>query len=301
MSGVGKDSKQIQLEAPAKINLILRVLRKRDDGYHELETWMQKVSLCDRVLLEIKKSPGIRLRCSGVDKIPVEADNIAWRAAELFFSKSRNSAGYGVSIFLDKYIPVSAGLGGGSSDAGTVLKGLNKYFDQEFDEEELIGFGRSLGADVPFFVTDFDGVIATGIGEKMLAVPSAPNCTIILVNPGINVSTSWVFEKFALTRIDKNSKLTGSRKLAPENLNFAAMENDLEAVTVKHFPVITGIKNDLTAMGASGVLMSGSGPTVFGIFNIAYENHKNEIQGVVTSLRQKYGEKVFVVKPKDGV
>lgn len=290
----------LHLEAPAKINLILRVLNKRHDGYHELETWMQKVSLCDRISLRVTTSSGIQLSCPDPE-IPVGEKNLAWRAADLFFSRSRKGAGYGVSIFLQKKIPVSAGLGGGSSDAGTVLKGLNKYFDHEFEVEQLVEMGKSLGADVPFFVTDLGGVIATGLGEKMLAVPVVENCTIVLVNPGFFVATGWVFEKFALTRIDKKFRLTGSHKLGPDKLTFDAMENDLEKVTIKHFPVIAEIKNELKKLGAEKTLMSGSGPTVFGIFSESLEKRKRKIESAVKRLRQKFGEKVFVVDPRNGV
>jgi 4-diphosphocytidyl-2-C-methyl-D-erythritol kinase len=297
---INTNSDDLHLEAPAKVNFILRVLSRREDGYHELETWMQKVSLCDMITLRVNADPGIQLICSQPE-IPRGDKNLAWRAADLFFSRSRKGAGLGVSIFLDKKIPVSAGLGGGSSDAGTVLKGLNSYFANEFEAEELIEMGRFLGADVPFFVTDMNGVLATGIGEKMLAVPSVCNCTIILVNPGFFVATGWVFEKFALTRADKNSKLTGSRKLGPAELSFAAMENDLETVTAVRYPVISEIKNELKNLGADKALMSGSGPTVFGIFPESFENQKRKIESVVVQLRQKFGEKVFVVDPRNGV
>lgn len=300
MNRISKDKHELSLQAPAKINLILRVLNRRNDGYHELETWMQKISLCDSIYLKIENSQGIKLTCSDAD-IPVDERNLVWRAAEMFFARSKNALGSGVSIELEKRIPVSAGLGGGSSDAGTVLKGLNSYFGNEFDVQELIAMGKTLGADVPFFVTDMEGVLATGIGERMLAVPSIRNCTIILVNPGFFVSTSWVFEKFALTRIDKNSKLTGSHKLIPSDLNLADMENDLERVTISRYPVISEIKDELKMVGAEGVLMSGSGPTVFGVFLQSCENQKRKVNSAVERLRHKFGDKVFVVEPRDGV
>ncbi len=300
MNRISTDKHGLSLKAPAKINLILRVLKRRDDGYHELETWMQKVNLCDNIHLKILNNPGIQLACSDVE-IPTDEKNLAWRAAELFFSKSKKALGFGVKIVLEKKIPVSAGLGGGSSDAGTVLKGLNECFGHEFVLSELISMGKVLGADVPFFVTDMEGVLATGIGEKMLPVSPLRNCTIILVNPGFFVSTSWVFEKFALTRIDKNSKLTGSHKLSPSDLDLADMENDLERVTINRYPVIAEIKDELKMIGADRVLMSGSGPTVFGLFHQSHENQKINFERAVEKLQHKFGKKVFTVVPRDGV
>lgn len=299
MTGFDLKQYDLYLEAPAKINLVLRVLQRREDGYHELVTWMQKVSLCDRIGLTILDNCDIQLRCSD-RQIPVDHNNLVYRAVDLFFCRSKKAKGCGASVFLEKRIPVSAGLGGGSSDAGTVLKGLNTYFGNEFNSEELVSMGRLLGADVPFFTTDMAAVLATGIGEKMLQVSSLQDCTIILVNPGFFVSTSWVFKKFALTRADKNFKLTGSRMIDTGALDLDLMENDLEAVTMSHHPIIHKIKTELKDLGADKVLMSGSGPTVFGIFRDP-KKKRTEIQGAIDVLRQKFGERVFEVEPRDGV
>ncbi len=285
--------KILHIQAPAKINLILRVLAKRDDGYHELETWMQKISLYDTIAIEIHDVPGITLTCQS-SEVPIDETNLVWRAADTFLKRSKNARNKGVSIDLHKNIPVSAGLGGGSSDAGTLLKGLNDYFAKEFSSADLIDMGKSLGADVPFFVVEDRSVLATGIGEKMLPVEPLDNCTFILVNPGISVSTASIFEKFALTRIDKNSTLTGFRNIHPEDLTLSALENDLEKVTIDIFPVIEEVKEKLISAGADAVLMSGSGPTVFGVFAGAPAHSNGSIKNTVTDLRQKYGDKVYI-------
>ncbi len=254
---------------------------------------MQKISLFDEISLEIMDNPGISLNCSD-SSLPEDDSNLVWRAAALFFSKSLNARGKGATIQLCKNIPVSAGLGGGSSDAGTLLKGLNAHFDNEFTVDELIHMGMSLGADVPFFVTDWESVFATGIGEKMKPVPPLRHFTVVLVNPGVSVSTSAIFAKYALTIADKNSRLTGSRKLRTENLGIADLENDLEVVTMEQFSEIAAIKNKLRDLGAESVLMSGSGPTVFGLFRNIPENDRHAIEGIARKLREDFGEKVYI-------
>lgn len=285
--------KLLRLQAPAKINLILRVLYKRDDGYHELETWMQKIGLYDTITAEILESETIELRCDQTE-VPGGETNLVHQAAAEFFKRSKRAKNKGISLHLEKKIPVSAGLGGGSSDAGTLLKGLNEYFGNEFSQSELIDIGKSLGADVPFFVIDEKSVLATGIGEKMLPVEPLANCTFILVNPGIGVSTAEIFEKLALTRPEKNSTLTGFRKIQPEDLSLSALENDLERVTIELFPVIYEIKKKLEVAGAEAVLMSGSGPTVFGVFTGAYARNIAVLEQTVVQLRQLYGDKVYM-------
>jgi 4-diphosphocytidyl-2-C-methyl-D-erythritol kinase len=285
-SEYNNNQKVLSLLAPAKINLILRVHSQRDDGYHELETWMQKIGLYDRITAKIQDSPGIALTCHSPD-VPANETNLIWRAADTFFKKSKNAQNKGVAIDLQKNIPVSAGLGGGSSDAGTLLKGLNDYFGKEFSPAALIEMGKALGADVPFFVVSDKSVLATGIGEKMLPAEPLAKCTFILVNPGIGVSTASIFEKFALTRADKNSTLTGFRKIHPEDLTLSALENDLEKVTIDLFPVIEEVKETLKSAGADAVLMSGSGPTVFGVFAGSPEHSTDSINNTVTNLRQR--------------
>ncbi len=284
----------LRLDAPAKVNISLKILAKRQDGYHELETWMQKLALYDRITLTINKGEGIQLSCTKSD-LPADQTNLAWRAAAVFFSESRFGTRYGVDITLEKNIPVAAGLGGGSSDAGTVLKGLNNLFDNEFSEAVLLDYGKRLGADVPFFVTDYDAAQATGIGDKMVACPSLVGHTFLLVNPGFTVSTRWAYENFALTRKTKNSTLAGFQKSDSGILSLGRITNDLEQVTLRRYPELGGIKTKLLDAGAVAALMSGSGPTVFGIFPDQKGSAEN-IQDVAHKLQQEYGNGVFVVK-----
>ncbi len=293
-------SKILHLRAPAKINFTLRVLSQRPDGYHELETWMQKLDLYDELSLQLRKGGGIELHCDD-EEIPAGTENLAWKAAAAFFDTTLFGKEYGLVIHLKKKIPAAAGLGGGSSDAGTVLKGLNALFGSEFSLDELVGMARSLGADVPFFVTDYDAVIATGIGEKMVPVPSVKDASFLLVNAGFAVSTQWVFEKYALTRTNKNSRLTGSHKLDPDLLALTDIINDLEQITISRYPEIDKVKEQLTAAGAEKVLMSGSGPTVFGVFPDTQKNQQNRIVGAAEKMRLEYGKKVFVVRASNGV
>lgn len=286
----------VLIEAPAKINLILRVIGRRDDGYHELETWMQKVSLHDRIKLSITKTGKITFFCSGL-QVDNSINNLVYRAAVLFLRTSARAHGIGMNIELEKNIPISAGLGGGSSDAGSLFKTLNSLFGNEFSLSEMIEIGTTLGADVPFFLSDSRSVLATGVGEKLTDVTPLKDYVFLLVNPGIPVSTAEIFKKFALTRVHKNSTLTGSLVLDINNLGITDMQNDLEEVTLREYPVIDQIKTVLHGAGADGVLMSGSGPTVFGVFQ------KNTIKkygllstDALNSLRRKFGEHVYIVQ-----
>jgi 4-diphosphocytidyl-2-C-methyl-D-erythritol kinase len=285
----------LHLLAPAKINLILRVISRREDGYHELETWMTKVDLYDSIFVRLEDKHGIRLRCAG-SAVPLDESNLLWRAAALFLENSSRAAGKGMSLYLEKNIPVAAGLGGGSSDAGTLLRGLNVLWGNEFDDNTLIEFCQSLGADVPFFTIEAKSVLATGIGERMIPVAAPANCLYLLVNPGIAVSTAEIFAKFALTRKEKNSTLTGSQKLDSDGLRLEDLENDLEDVTIKLFPIIADVKNHLQRLDADFVLMSGSGPTVFGVYTNISENRKRMVTQAAIELRRRFGDKVYITE-----
>ncbi len=253
------------LRAPAKINLTLRVLGQRPDGYHDLVTRMQKLELCDRLELQLTERPGIVCRCDDPDLQSV-GDNLAARAAEYFLQAAGSTECCGVEIDLFKRIPVAAGLGGGSSDAGAVLRALNGLLLEPFSERELIELGCSLGADVPFFVHRAAAVEATGIGEVLVETASLQGFSVLLVNPGFAVSTKTVFENYALTTKGKKSKVRGSRINERTAFSPAHLVNDLERVAVERWPVIGRIKAELLRAGGAGALMSGSGPTVFGLF-----------------------------------
>lgn len=282
------------LRAPAKVNMSLRIRGRRPDGYHDLDTVMQKLDLCDLVTLTVTDESGIILRCPDSD-LPEDRSNIVFRAAEAFLAACECEKA-GVEITLEKNIPVAAGLGGGSSDAGTVLVGMNRLLGAGFSTAELIALARPLGADVPFFVTDFGAVRAKGIGDQMSAVPSLKGCTFVLVNPGFPVSTRWVYEKYALTMADKDSKLCDSQKKIG-HVPPCAGTNDLEQVALSSYPEIGRLKQVLLGLGASSVLMSGSGPTVFGIFPDEDGGVSTLARQAVHVLEQQNGVKVFVTQP----
>ena len=250
----------LTLFAPAKINYLLDVIGKRPDGYHDLRMIMQRVNLCDRITLGITESPGIIVTCNSKGA-PDGPDNIAWKAAKALLDVSGTVKG--VKIEIVKNIPAAAGLGGGSSDAATVLMGLNELLAIGLSEQKLMEIGCKLGADIPFFIFK-ETALAEGIGDKFTRLSEMPKCWILLVNPGVHVSTAWVYRSLQLTskrELNKLPKFYGSVEQV-----VSILSNDLEAVTIPAFPVIADIKKRLMNLGAAGSMMSGSGPTVFGIF-----------------------------------
>ncbi len=284
--------------APAKVNLTLHILSKRSDGYHELDSVMQKISLADTITLCRLEKPEIQLNCPDSD-LPEDESNLVWKAAELFLDKTGLATKCGVSILLEKKIPIAAGLGGGSSDAAAVLTGLNQLFQTDLTEQTLLKLGKSLGADVPFFVISEHAVRATGIGDKMTRHETLKDCSLLLVNPGFSVSTAWVYENFTLTRAAKDSRLSDSPKNDSFAESFCPLHNDLESVTVEQYPEIQAIKGLLLDHGASGALMSGSGSTVFGIFPDG-EGKTENLRSCVMKLTEKYGTGVFLTRPLSG-
>jgi 4-diphosphocytidyl-2-C-methyl-D-erythritol kinase len=284
---------EITMVAPAKINLCLRVLARRPDGYHELETLMQKVELADRIHLRLGVE-GIRLVCSGAD-LPCDEGNLVYRAARDFLRAVGSEQG--VDVDLEKRIPVAAGLGGGSSDAAAVLKGLNILLGTGFSEERLREFGKALGADVPFFVSEHPAAWATGIGDILQPAATLGDCWIVLANPGFAVSTKWVYENFALTTGGNPYKLgrvpRHSGCVSPgSGVCGGHFCNDLEFVTLARHPEVGVMKEELLACGATAAMMSGSGPTVFGIFHDA----KQAVASQNTML-SRHGGQVFLTRP----
>ena len=288
----------ITLQAPAKINLYLHVVGRRPDGYHELVTRMQKLDLCDRLDLSIDDIPGIRFTCDDPD-LPTGDENLAVRAARLLFDRTGLHDKFGATIHLEKKIPAAAGLGGGSSDAGTVLKGLNRLLGEPCSERELLNLAVGLGADVPFFTIDAGNVIATGIGEKMRLVASIDEYRVLLVNPGISVPTRWVFENLALTKNQKNSKLEGFLNTG-DSFTLDQMHNDLEFTTVSRYPVVAEIRRMLLEQGADAAMMSGSGATVFGLFNTEGCSEERE-NCLVRRFSSVYGKRVYATRSYAGV
>ena len=288
------DSVQIlTVKTPAKVNLSLQIVAKRPDGYHELDGVMQKLDLFDTLHIKRLPDPGISLRCPDSD-LPEDASNLVYKAAAAYLQKAALKQEYGVSLVLEKQIPTAAGLGGGSSDAGVVLQTLNQLFDSALSQDELLALAKKLGADVPFFVIPDAAVRARGIGEHMDSVPSLSRCSVLLVNPGFSVSTAWAFKNFRLTRADKVSNLFDSRKNGAENGVGYELFNDLEDVTIDRYPEIAEIKENMMQAGAAGALMSGSGPTVFGIFP---DDGEGDVQQCANQLRERYGKGVFVTRP----
>ncbi len=297
----------LHLLAPAKVNLYLRVTGRRHDGYHLLATLMQKVGLYDKVQLELVPE-GVELLCPDSD-LPVDGENIAQRAAQLYFStfRERLPAKSGVRITLEKNIPIAAGLGGGSSDAAAVLVGLDRLFQTGCSKGTLAELGVQLGADVPFFIYDWPAAWATGIGEELCSAPGLGDVEVVIVNPGFAVSTRWVYENFPLTLEEKKINLSNSLS-KPDGVvsgnpfmhgcfESKALYNDLERVTQATYKEITVIKDKLRTAGASGTLMSGSGPTVFGIFSKA---HKTTAADGCRQLRNIYKQTFLAAPLREG-
>ncbi len=249
----------ITLRSPAKINLCLSVLGKRSDGYHEVETVMQMVGLYDEVAVSLGE-PGVRVSCDTADA-PSGEGNIAWKAAHEMLKCAGSSAGFTIAI--KKNIPVSAGLAGGSGNAAAVLVAINRLLGMELGPERLAEIGARVGMDVPFF---FFGPTARawGRGEMLKSLPSVPPCWALLVNPGFETSTAWVYENLNL-RLTKKVDCNKIARLTVRNIA-EGLHNDLEAVSAAAHPVISRIEEAILAQNALGVRMSGSGPTVFGIF-----------------------------------
>ena len=292
---------EIEISAPAKINLVLRVCGRRSDGYHEIETVMQKLELADYVRL--RKNPtskSIGLRCSGAN-LPEDENNLAFKAAAKFYDYTGIKGG--LDIELEKHIPIAAGLGGGSSDAAAVLQGLNALFATGISAGKLVELAASLGADVPFFINAGVAAVATGIGTRVEKIDPLEDCWIVLVNPGISVSTKWVYENFRLTTDAKPYSINGYSKSSkiddlPQGMvamlkacNVENPFNDLEAVSVKRYEIIQTIKEHLVSNGACLALMSGSGPTVFGIFK-----HYDQAKSCFGSFSDSY-KGVFLTQP----
>ena len=288
----------LEVLAPAKVNLFLAVLGKRSDGYHDLVSVMQKLDLVDRLLLS-REGRGISLSCCPAT-VPDDCRNLAWQAARLFFDQT--GVEDNLRITLRKAIPVAAGLGGGSSDAAAVLVGLNRLCSLGLTADALCKMAARLGADVPFFVADSTTALATGTGTELQAIDGPEDYWLVLVNPGVAVSTRWVYENFLLTSEVNPYTLGGyfcAAKKAEAHLAavFSSepgghrLFNDLESVTVVAHPVIGEIKEQLLDDGAFAALMSGSGPTVFGLFR-----QRGLAEESCSHFQRRYRE-VFLVAP----
>ena len=259
--------KHLSLKAYGKINLGLDVLRRREDGYHDVRMIMQTVGIFDRVDLIWKEEPGIQVE-TNLYYLPTNENNLVYKAAKLLMDEFQVQEG--IQIRLRKFIPVAAGMAGGSSDAAAVLFGVNKMFRLGLTTEELMERGVKIGADVPYCILR-GTALSEGIGEVLTSLSPVPQCQVLVAKPGINVSTKFVYENLHANdlRPEQHPDIDGMiRAIKAQDLQGIAdkLGNVLETVTVKEYPVIQEIKDKMLEFGAIGSLMSGSGPTVFGLF-----------------------------------
>lgn len=279
---------KIMMKAPAKINLTLDVLHKRDDGYHEVEMIMTTVDLADRIELEPLAGDEIRI-ISHNRFVPDDSRNLAYQAAQLL--KDRFNVRSGVTIGIEKVIPVAAGLAGGSSDAAATLKGLNQLWNLGLSLDELAEIGAEIGSDVSFCV--YGGTaLAKGRGEKIQHLPAPPNCWVVLAKPTIGVSTAEVYKNLKLEGLKRPD--TKAMLQAIDTQDYASVctnvGNVLESVTLKIHPEVALIKEQMERFGADAVLMSGSGPTVFGLIQ-----HDSRMHRVYNGLRG-FCDQVYAVR-----
>ncbi|MBP2242579.1 4-diphosphocytidyl-2-C-methyl-D-erythritol kinase [Cytobacillus eiseniae] len=279
---------KLLVKAPAKINLSLDVLHKREDGFHEVEMIMTTIDLADRIELQLIEKDEIKI-ISHNRFVPDDQRNLAYQAAYLL--KERFKVNKGVAITIEKIIPVAAGLAGGSSDAAAVLRGLNQLWDLGLTIDELAEIGAEIGSDVSFCV--YGGTaLATGRGEIIEELPAAPTCWIILAKPFIGVSTADVYRRLQLNRITHPN--TRAMIEAIENGDYEGVcsyvGNVLEDVTFSLHPEVAQIKDQMKRFGADAVLMSGSGPTVFGLVH-----HDSRMQRIYNGLRG-FCDQVFAVR-----
>lgn len=255
----------LTLKALAKINLGLDVLGKQDNGYHDVRMVMQTIYLYDNVTLTKTEEPGIQLE-TNLSYLPVDENNIAYKAAKILIDEFGIQEG--VHIKLDKHIPVAAGMAGGSSNAAAVLVGMNRLWGLGLSQKELMERGVSLGADVPYCVMR-GTALAEGIGEILSPLPPLPKCYVLIAKPSLSVSTKMVYEALDAKEIVEHPDIDGVLEgLKNQDIKkvAASMGNVLESVTIEKYPIIETIKDAMKDAGALNAMMSGSGPTVFGIF-----------------------------------
>lgn len=260
--------KQVDERAFAKLNLSLDVAGKLPDGYHEMRMVMQSVDLCDEVSITVTESPGIRV-CSNLHYLPNDERNIAWKAAQLFFSAAASDAG--ADIVLKKRIPVCAGMGGGSSDGAAVLRGLNRLFGAPFSGDALEELSRRLGSDVAFCVRG-GTQLATGKGDILQPLSPLPDCSILICKPTFSISTPALFERIDQRRSTIHPDTDGilTAIAAGDLLGVSRrMYNVFEDVLPRKFAAISDIKSRMLDLGADGTVMTGTGSAVFGLFTDA--------------------------------
>ncbi len=255
------------LKAYGKINLGLDVLRKREDGYHDVRMIMQTVGLYDKIDIYLKETPGIEI-VTNLFYLPVNENNLVYKAASLLMDEFQITQG--VRIHLKKFIPVSAGMAGGSSDAASVLFGINKMFRLGLTRQDLMERGVKIGADVPYCIMR-GTALSEGIGEVLTPLQDMPQCQVLIAKPGVSVSTKFVYDNLDAAGLKESDHpdidgMISAIKSRDIYQVSARLGNVLETVTIPEYPVIAQIKDRMKEAGAVNALMSGSGPTVFGIF-----------------------------------
>lgn len=256
---------KVERKAYAKVNLSLDVLRRRPDGYHEVKMIMQTVDIWDLLTFRKSSRKGIFLTVDQVG-IPAGEDNLIYRAADMI--RKEYDISEGLEITLNKNIPVAAGMAGGSTDAAAVFHGLNELFGLHMTLCEMQQMGVKLGADIPYCIAG-GTMLSEGIGEKLTALPAPPECMLVVAKPDLNVSTKFVYENLHVDQLKEHPDIDGMADALREGNLLGITErmaNVLETVTIKAYPVIAKIKELMLTAGAENALMSGSGPTVFGIF-----------------------------------
>ena len=270
----------MRLRAFAKINLGLDILRKREDGYHEVRMIMQTIQMYDVLEMKKVKKPGISLSVN-YPYIPSDERNLVYKAAKLLMDEFQVKEG--VDIRLEKFIPVAAGMAGGSSDAAAAMVGINHLFKLGLSEKDLMDRAVNIGADVPYCIMR-GTALAEGIGEKLTRIAQVPDCYVLIGKPGIGVSTKTAYESLQLDKIQFHPDIDGMIRDI-ENGNLLAMTdkmgNVFESGIIGKYPVIGEIKDLMEANGALKAMMSGSGPTVFGIFD-----DREKMEAAAAVLRQ---------------
>lgn len=278
----------IRRQAFAKINLGLDVVRRLPNGYHEVKMIMQTVGIYDVLTFE-KAQHGVHLQVDH-EQVPSDGSNLICKAAELLLETAGITGG--VSITLEKHIPIAAGMAGGSTDAAAALQGINELYEIGYDEEQLKALGVRIGADVPYCIQG-GTALAEGIGEVLSRLPAPPACYLVIAKPDIDVSTKFVYENLKADQLKSHPDIDGMvHALHTGDLKgiTGRLGNVLETVTVPHYPVIAQIKDKMLQEGAEGALMSGSGPTVFGIFT-----DRKRAEAAAESIREaKTAKQVFV-------
>ncbi len=287
--------KIVKLKSPAKINVRLDVLKKRHDGYHDLRMINTAVNIFDEIECTLTER-GITVECENDDNVPSGEKNIVYGIAKEILAYSNKNVG--VHIKISKTIPSAAGMGGGSSNAATVLMGLNELLKINLPKEKLLKIGVRFGADVPFFILGAPA-IAEGIGEELSKIKKMPKLPLVIVTPKILVPTKWVFERYQAANDNRPVRAIKPEDQEEIPLSFSTkkaliryLNNDLERVTTEKYPVVNDIKDFLVKNGALASQMTGSGPTVFGIFST-----KEDAESACKKIQTRYNDcKVFVAE-----